>query len=220
MELRTGRILRRSYRNIRKLLPSSEILSMEAFPRWAGSHPLSIVHNETTKTTTTPNEAAQEYKTALKHIAELYTFLSPILPTVEEAERTIEIYRQEGQEAANNQDLGGHQPEEEDMEEETEDQEEPQREEDQEGDQHTVRFNMDHLTEEEKEEEEKRIEADLAVVIATSDSDVPENREVPIPGVEAPKSPQIREENLPIRQKRRSSRDRQILQPFWVQKYL
>ena len=48
---------------------------------------------------------------------------------------------------------------------------------------------MDHLTEEEKEEEEKRIEADLAVVIATSDSDVLENREVPIPGVEAPKSP-------------------------------
>ena len=77
---------------------------------------------------------------------------------------------------------------------------------------------MDHLTEEEKEEEEKRIEADLAVVIATSDSDVPENREVPTPGVEAPKAPQIREENLPIRQKRRSARDRQILQPFWVQK--
>ena len=77
---------------------------------------------------------------------------------------------------------------------------------------------MDHLTEEEKEEEEKRIEADLAVVIATSDSDVLENREVPIPGVEAPKSPQIREENLPIRQKRRSARERLILQPFWKQK--
>ena len=74
---------------------------------------LSIVHNDTTKTTTTPNEAAQEYKTALKHIAELYTFLSPILPTVEEAERTIKIYRREGQAEMNNKELGGHPPEEE-----------------------------------------------------------------------------------------------------------
>ena len=131
---------------------------MEAFPRWAGSHPLSIVHNETTKTTTTQSEAAEEYKTALKHIAELYTFLSPILPTVEEAERTIRINRQKGQEAANNQELGDHIPEEddnEDNEEESEEHyenlEEPQIEATQDEDQNTVRFNMDHLTEEEKE---------------------------------------------------------------------
>ena len=194
MELRKGRILRRSYRNIKKLLPSSEILSMEAFPRWTGSHPLSIVHNDTTKTTTTPNEAAQEYKTALKHIAELYTFLSPILPTVEEAERTIEIYRKEGQEEMNNRDLGSHLPEEEEREEsevaevEEKDQEEPQEEEYKEEERHKVTFNMDHLPEEEREEEEKRIEKDISGVIPTSDSDAPENREVPTPGVELPNS--------------------------------
>ena len=77
---------------------------------------------------------------------------------------------------------------------------------------------MDHLTEEEQRKEEERVEEDRAVIIDTSDSQVPENREVPTPGVEAPKTPQIREDDLPLRQKRRSSRDRQILQPFWVKK--
>ena len=56
------------------------------------------------------------------------------------------------------------------------------------------------------------------MIIDTSDSQVPENRDVPTPGVEAPKAPQIREDNLPLKQKRRSPRDRQILLPFWVKK--
>ena len=88
----------------------------------------------------------------------MYTFLSPILPTVEEAEITIKIYRQKGQEAANNQELGDHIPEgddNEDNEEESEERyvnlEEPRIEATQDEDQNTVRFNMDHLTEEEKE---------------------------------------------------------------------
>ena len=66
-------------------------------------HPRSIVDNETTTTTITQDEAAEEYKIALQHIAELYTFISPVLPTVTETERTIRIYRQEGQKETNDQ---------------------------------------------------------------------------------------------------------------------
>ena len=39
MELKTGKILRRSYRNVIKLLPSDEIMSMGAFPKWMDHHP-------------------------------------------------------------------------------------------------------------------------------------------------------------------------------------
>ena len=126
-----GKILRRSYRNIRPILPSAEILSTAAFPRWADQHPLTIVHNDTLKTTTTPTEAAQEYKTALKHIAELYSFLSPILPSVAESQRTIEIYRQRGQEDSNAQDKDRNQLEkkEDDLEEEQEEDQEAHKEE-------------------------------------------------------------------------------------------
>ena len=51
MELKTGKILRRSYRNVVNLLPSDEILSMGAFPKWLDNHPRSIVDNDTTTTT-------------------------------------------------------------------------------------------------------------------------------------------------------------------------
>ena len=48
---------------------------MGAFPQWMDQHPRSIVDNETTTTTITPDEAAEEYKTALGRIAELNTTL-------------------------------------------------------------------------------------------------------------------------------------------------
>ena len=89
MELKTGKILRRSYRNVVDLLPSDEILSMGAFPDWLDNHPRSIVDNDTTTSTISPQEATEEYKTALGNIADLYTFLTPVLPSVADTDRNI-----------------------------------------------------------------------------------------------------------------------------------
>ena len=63
---------------------------------WMNQHPLAVLNNDTIKATSTSNEAAEDYKTAIKHTMELFTFLSPIIPSVAESQRTIEIYRKEG----------------------------------------------------------------------------------------------------------------------------
>ena len=119
----------------------------------------------------------------------------------------------------NSQDQGGHLPEEEE-EELIEERDEGEAEEDQddEEEENIVTFNMDHLTEEEKAEEERQIEADISVVIPTADSYTPENRDVPIPGMEPLKSPKLKEDDLPLREPRRSGRPRTILQPHWIKK--
>ena len=85
MELISGKIVRRSYRNLKNMLPSPEFLSSMTFPMWLNQHPLTMVNNVTIWTVRPPNEEVDDYKKALKHIAELYTFLSPILPTVKES---------------------------------------------------------------------------------------------------------------------------------------
>ena len=193
---------------------------MGAFPQWMDQHPRSIVDNETTTTTVTPNEAADEYKTALEHIAELYTFLSPILPTVTETERTIRIYRQEGQEESNNQDKGGHMPEREE-EESSEDEKEAREveedhseddqgeseDEDEEGP--TVTWDMSHLTEEEKEKEDNRMEEDITFdVTPEASTHTPDNRSNPVPGTKAPEPPKLKKKDVIIREPRRSARPR------------
>ena len=182
---------------------------MGAFPQWMNQHPRSVVDNETTTTTVTPHEAADEYKTALGHIAEFYTFLSPILPTVTETERTIKIYRQEGQEESNKQDKGGHMTEREEEESGEDEKEEETREveedlseddqgesedEDEEGP--TVTWDMSHLTEKEKEKEEKRMEEDITFNVTPEASvHTPENRSNPVPGTKAPE-PQKKNKNM------------------------
>ena len=77
---------------------------MDAFPKWMDNHPRSIVDNETTTSTMSTQEATEEYKTALNNIAELYSFLAPILPSVAETEKTINLYRKAGQEESKNRD--------------------------------------------------------------------------------------------------------------------
>ena len=69
-----------------------------------GQPPRSMVDNDTTTTTVSPHEATEEYKTALGNIAELYGFLTPVLPSVAETERTIKLYRCAGQKESNSQD--------------------------------------------------------------------------------------------------------------------
>ena len=159
---------------------------MEAFPKWMDNHPRSIVDNDTTTSTMSPNEATEEYKTALNNIAELYSFLAPVLPSVAETEKTIEIYRKAGQEESNskdktnntmfmeeedpNQDLDTENQDGEDMENSTSDEEEQEGEnnetDEEESKEKQVGWNLDHLSEEAKEKEDKRMETDVAFNIA------------------------------------------------------
>ena len=176
-------------------------------------------------------EAAEEYKTALKHIAELYTFLGPVLPTVDETQRTIDMYRKEGQTIKNTQDQEDFPSEEitdeeevQEQEQETEeDEQETEDDEDNEENDHDtepekeVRFNMGHLTDEEQVEEEKRVEADISVQIQETTSEIPDNRMVPTPGVEPPK-PVKKKEELVLRQPRRGGRERTKTKRFWDRK--
>ena len=218
MELKTGKILRRSHRNITKLLPSDELLSMGAFPQWLDSHPRSIVDNETTTTTVTAHEAAEEYRTALGNIAELYSFLSPILPTVAETERTINVYRQEGQKESNSHNetrppaARENQNEEEQQEEEdqeissSEEEEEEEREED---DGLHVTFKMSHLSKEEEEEENRRIEEDTTYDVTPEVSvQVTEDRNHPASEAKAAEPHKQKKKEVAIRQPRRSARPR------------
>ena len=198
---------------------------MGAFPQWMDQHPRSIVDNETTTTTITPDEAAEEYKIALQHIAELYTFISPVLPTVTETERTIRIYRQEGQKETNAQNKEGHKPETEKEESgednESEDEEitkaiEAEEEDDlediaEEETGTTLRWDMGHLSEEEREKDEKRIDEDTIYEI-TPETGVhtAENRSNPTPGTKAPEPPKPKRKEVELRGRRRSQRKRFI----------
>ena len=191
---------------------------MGAFPKWLDSHPKSIVDNETTTTTVTADEAADKYRTALGNIAELYTFLSPILPTVAETERTINIYRQEGQKESNGQDNGGptsareeqdeeEQQNEEEQEKSSSEEEEEEEMEEEEGPR--VTFNMSHLSKEEQEEENRRIEEDITYEVTPEVSvQVTEDRNQPATGAKAPEPHKQKKKEVAIRQPRRSARPR------------
>ena len=176
MELRTGKILRRSYRNLRVMVPTAKLLGTMAFPKWLDQHPLTIFHNDTIRTTANSvSEAAEDYKVALKHIAELYTFLAPVLPTVSESRRTIELYKREGEEMEEGVEELEREEEEQEEEQEKEQkeaEEEPEDAEDQ--DRGRVTFDMSHLTEEEQKEEEEKIEADPSIEIPRENFHTPE----------------------------------------------
>ena len=82
--LLTGLIKKRSYRNLLSVLASPELLSTLGLPQWLSSHPASLVERESRTTQVTPDKAIEEHRTLVKNLADIYTFLSPILPTVEE----------------------------------------------------------------------------------------------------------------------------------------
>jgi len=229
MELKTGKILRRSYRNIVKLLPSDELLSMDAFPKWMDNHPRSIVDNDTTTSTMSTQEATEEYKTALNNIAELYSFLAPVLPSVAETEKTINLYRKAGQEESNrkdktnntmimeeedpNQELDTEDQEGEDMENSTSDEEEQEGEnnetEEEESNKKRVGWNMDHLSEEAKKKEEQRMETDVAFDIApANDIHVPHDEANLTPATHLQESKKKKKEEVALRAPRRSARPR------------
>jgi hypothetical protein len=227
MELKTGKILRRSHRNVIKLLPSDEVLSMEAFPKWLDNHPRSIVDNDTTTTTVSPDEATKEYMTALNNIAELYSFLSPVLPSVAETERTIEVYRKAGQEESNSKDKTNNTiREDKDLNKEMEPEDQGTEETEEissseegevEGDEtdeevddgNRVSWDMSHLSQEEKEKEDKRMETDVAYAIAPGVNIHEPNDEFnPDPSIQPQEPHKGKKKKVPVREPRRSARPR------------
>ena len=229
MELKTGKILRRSYRNIVELLPSDEILSMGAFPEWLDNHPRSIVDNDTTTTTVSSQEATEEYRTALANIAELYSFLAPVLPSVAETERTIDLYRKAGQEESNskdetnntmimeegdlNEDMETENQDLEDMEEMNTSEEEEEGEDDETdeevNDGKQVGWDLSHLSEKEKEKEDDRMKDDLAYDLAPGiNIHVPNDEFNPTPSIEPQKPHKEKKKNVAVREPRRSARPR------------
>ena len=93
--LLTGQIKKRSYRNLLSVLASPELLSTTGLPQWLSSHPASQVGKEGRTTQVTSDKAIEEHRALVKNLADIYTFLSPILPTVEETTCKIECYRVE-----------------------------------------------------------------------------------------------------------------------------
>ena len=72
-----------------------------------------------------------------------------------------------------------------------------------------VRFDMGHLSEEEKEEENKRMEADIAYNIAPEiDIHVPKDRPDPTPSLQPPGPHKEKKKEVVVRQPRRSARPR------------
>ena len=90
--LLTGQIKKRLYRNLLSVLASPELLSTTGLPQWLSSHPASQVERESRTIQVTPDEAIEEHRALVRNLADIYTLLSPILPTVEETTRTIECY--------------------------------------------------------------------------------------------------------------------------------
>ena len=147
------------------------------------------------------------------------------MPRVNETERTIKIYRKEGQKESNAQNKEGHKPETEKEEsgedDESEDVEITKVMEDKEEDdledsveeenRTTLRWDMGHLSEEEREKEEKRIEEDTIYEITPeTGAHTAENRSYPIPGTKAPEPPKPKRKEVELREKRRSQRKRFI----------
>ena len=173
-------------------------------------------------------EYTEEYMTALGNIAELYSFLTPVLPSVAETERTIDVYRRAGQEESNNKDKTNNTMimEDEDLNKdmETEDQgmeemEEMSTSEEEEGendetdeevnDGNRVSWDMSHLSKEEKEKEDKRMETDVAYAIAPGVNIHEPNDEFnPDPSIQPQEPHKGKKKKVPGREPRRSARPR------------
>ena len=158
------------------------------------------------------------------NIAELYSFLSPVLPSVAETERTIELYKKAGREESNSKDKLNNTItiEEEDLDknmetEETEEKEETSSSEEEgedESDEEVndgkqVSWNMNHQSEEEKEKEDKRMELDEAYEVAPGiNIHIPNDEFSPTPDIQPQKPHKEKKKNVAIREPRRSARPR------------
>ena len=87
-----GHIYKRSFRSIQELLPSQELLSTPNILDWFHFHPLQIVGKLSDRETPTPELTENQYINVLKNLAKVYELLKPVLPSIEETQKIIELY--------------------------------------------------------------------------------------------------------------------------------
>ena len=95
-ELLTGKIYKRSYRSVEKLMTNKEIpsLPIDILRTWMDYHPRQILHKHCKSQTQTKEQAQATFKIILQNMDKLYRFLRPALPSAQETLRTIELYDQ------------------------------------------------------------------------------------------------------------------------------
>ena len=97
MNLLEGVILKRSYRVIEKLMPSQEIFSTPNIMDWFHQHPLQLVSRFTNREDKQPELSNDQYTRVLENISKVYQLLKPVLPTVAETQKTIDVGAREFQ---------------------------------------------------------------------------------------------------------------------------
>ena len=86
-----GRVYKRSYRAIQNLLPSQELFSTPNISDWFHHHPLQLINKLSTIEKMDPQLTKEQYTNVLQNIAKVYELLNPVLPTVEETQKTISL---------------------------------------------------------------------------------------------------------------------------------
>ena len=154
----------RSYRNLISVLASPKLLSTTGLPQWLSSHPAAQVGKEGRTTQVTPDKAIEKHQDLVKNLADIYTFLSPILPTVEETTCKIKCYREDpAEETDQEQQLQEELEEDQEQKEQTQGMEANEQQEEGNSDDSPkkgVHWNFTNLSEEEQDREQRRLEED------------------------------------------------------------
>ena len=91
MELTTGIIYHRSYRNIIKYLPNTTLLSTSMYSTWNSAYQPNILPRELNKAFISIAGNEDQYKNILSNLIHLYDLLINILPPVEDTMKQIII---------------------------------------------------------------------------------------------------------------------------------
>ena len=91
MELTTGIIYNRSYRNIIKYLPNTTLLSTSMYQDWNSVHQSNILPRELNRASIALAGNEDQYKNILSNLIHLYDVLINILPPIEETIKQIVI---------------------------------------------------------------------------------------------------------------------------------
>ena len=91
LSLIEGHIYKRSYRAIQKLLPSQELFSTPNITDWFQYHPLQLISKLSNIENMEPQLTTDQYTKVLQNLSKVYELLKPVLPTVEEVQKTISI---------------------------------------------------------------------------------------------------------------------------------
>ena len=91
MELTTGIIFNRSYRNITRFLPNPTLLSTSMYSTWSSAYQQNILPRELAKAPMSIANNEEQYKNILSNLIHLYDLLINILPPVEDTMKRIVI---------------------------------------------------------------------------------------------------------------------------------